>query len=132
MSIIIEPVANHDNAVVQGIRQQVFEYEMGIPLEQLLLPESASAFNLLARVEPDGDPVAALTVLDTSGEDQLHARCGLRFEPGARVARYTQLAVLQPYRGRNLPLAMMLEAHRRFVVPQRFDYTWLLFDAERA
>jgi len=27
---------------------------------------------------------------------------------------------------------LMLEAHRRFVTPHQFDYTWLLFDAERA
>jgi hypothetical protein len=27
---------------------------------------------------------------------------------------------------------MMLEAHRRFVAPVRYEFTWLLFDAERA
>ena len=56
----------------------------------------------------------------------------MKFEPQARVARYTHLAVLKPYRGLNIPLAMMLEAHRRLIVPRQFDYTWLLFDVERA
>jgi hypothetical protein len=32
----------------------------------------------------------------------------------------------------NIALAMMLEAHRGVVVPGQFDYTWLLFDVERA
>jgi hypothetical protein len=27
---------------------------------------------------------------------------------------------------------MMLEAHRRWIGPDQFDYTWLLFDADRA
>ena len=54
------------------------------------------------------------------------------FHSGARVARYTQLAVLRSYRGLKIPLMLMLEAHRRFVTPRQFDYTWLLFDAERA
>lgn len=48
------------------------------------------------------------------------------------MARYTQLAVLRGYRGLKIPLVLMLEAHRRFVAPGRFDYTWLLFDTERA
>lgn len=132
MRIVIESVASQDDAAVRRIRQQVFEREMGIPLERLRLPPAATAFHLLARLQPHGNPVAALTVLDTTDNPQLHLRCGLRFGPAARVARYTQLAVLLPYRGMNLPLRMILEARRRFVAPQGFDYTWLLFDAERA
>jgi hypothetical protein len=48
------------------------------------------------------------------------------------VARYTQLAVLKPYRGLNLPVRLILEAHRTFVRPKEIRYTWLLFDAARA
>jgi hypothetical protein len=42
------------------------------------------------------------------------------------------LAVLRSFRGRNVPLMMALEAHRHFIAPGGYDYTWLLFDAERA
>jgi hypothetical protein len=55
------------------------------------------------------------------------AQYGLRFDPHARVARYTQLVALKPYRGMNMPLRLILEGHRRFVAPGQFDYTWLLW-----
>jgi hypothetical protein len=48
------------------------------------------------------------------------------------VARFTHLAVLKPFRGLNIPLAMMLEAHRSVIVPGEFDHTWLLFDIGKA
>jgi hypothetical protein len=71
-------------------------------------------------------------VVDTSDQHQLHESLGLRFDPQARVARFTHLAVLKPYRGKNIPLAMMLEAHRSLIIPGQFDNTWLLFDVEKA
>jgi hypothetical protein len=114
------------------IRQEVFEREWGIALAQLRTYDETSALHLLALVEPGGNPVAALTVVDTSGDQQLHERYGLSFAPQTRAARYTQLAVLKPYRGMDIPVRMIVEAHHRFVVPSRFDYTWLLFDARRA
>ena len=133
MQIVIEPVTNNEGeAAMLRIRQQVFEREMGIPSELLRMPEDARLLHLLARVEPNENPVAALTVIETTGHHQLHQSYGLRFDSGGRVARYTQLAVLKPYRGMNIPLMMMLEAHRRFVAPGQFHFTWLLFDAERA
>jgi len=133
MEITIEPVANIENEVAMlRIREQVFEREMGIALARLAPLDLSAAFHLLARVELDGEAIAALSVVDTSEDHELHESYGLRLHAGARVARYTQLAVLRPYRGLNIPLKLMLEAHRRFVVPEQFDYTWLLFDAERA
>jgi hypothetical protein len=133
MKIIIEPVINErSGAAMRWIRQQVFEYEMGLDLARLGDPEQPDAFHLLMRVEPGGNPAAVLSVVDTSDNHQLHGRYGLSFAPGLRVARYSQLAVLRPYRGMNLPLRLILEAHRRFVMPNRFDYTWLLFDTRRA
>jgi len=132
MKIIIEPVTNNsDEAAILRIRRQVFEREMGIALDYLNGCDQASALHLLARAEPNGDPVAALSVVETSSNQELHQGYGLKFRAGASVARYTQLAVLKPYRGLNIPLRLMLAAHRRFVVPNQFDYTWLLFDAER-
>jgi hypothetical protein len=133
MEIKINPViTSDDEAAIRRIRREVFEREMGLPREMLTLPENARQFHLLARLSSRGQPFAALSVIDTTGDDELHQRYELDFDPSWRVARYTQLAVLAPYRGMNLPLRLMLEAHRQFVTPGRYDYTWLLFDARRA
>ena len=133
MEIIVEQVTNDANVdAITRIRQQVFEREMGIRLAPVGSWENGYATYLLARVGPDREAVGSLCVIDTSHDHQLHESFGLKFAPQARVARFTHLAVLKPYRGLNIPLAMMLEAHRRVLAPQRFDHTWLLFDVERA
>lgn len=133
MEITIEPVVNiEDEVAMFRIREQVFKREMDIPLARLTALDNPGSFHLLARVGLDGDAVAALSVVDTSGDHELHEGYGLKFPSLARAARYTQLAVLRPYRGMNVPLMLMLEAHRRCVAPGGFDYTWLLFDAQRA
>ncbi|HEY3581693.1 MAG TPA: hypothetical protein VGK82_14150 [Pyrinomonadaceae bacterium] len=131
MNITIEKIAKaEDTAALLGIWKQVFEREMGITLP----PDSAvdSSSHWLARLPESKEAVGTLSVVNTSGQHRLHESLGLNFEPEARVARFTHLAVLKPYRGLNLPLAMMLEAHRGAIVPGDFDYTWLLFDVGRA
>lgn len=133
MKIIIERVASeHDEAAMRHIRGEIFEREIGIKLAPPEVQDRNSIAHLLARMQTSREPVGTLSVIDTSGDQELHAACGLRFEPQARVARFMHLAVLKPYRGMNVPLMMMLEAYRRIIIPQRFDYTWLLFDVERA
>jgi hypothetical protein len=131
MDIVIEQItSSEDVTAMLEVWQQVFEREMGIvpPRDG----SSSGVSHLLARLEQSGEPVGTLSVVDTSAQYQLHESLGLKFGPQARVARFTHLAVLRPYRGNNIPLAMMLEAHRRVVVPGEFDYTWLLFNVERA
>ncbi len=133
MEIVIERATTiDDEEAIMRIRQQVFEREMGISVTYLSALENPNHLHLLARAGRKGDAVAALSVVDTSGNQALHESFGMAFDPDARVARYTQLAVLKPFRGINVPLAMMLEAHHSFVVPGRFEFTWLLFNAERA
>ena len=133
MEIIVELVKNdHDAEAVNRIREQVFVRELGIALAPSMSSEHDHATSLVARIGPDREPVGSVCVMDTSHEHQLHHSLGLKFDPERRAARYTHLAVLKPYRGMNLPLAMMLEAHRRVIVPRQFDYTWLLFDVEKA
>lgn len=131
MNIIIEETANSDDiAAMLEVWQQVFERELGI-----VLPRDSGFGNnshWLARLEQSREAVGTLTVVDTTGHHQLHDSLGLRFDPQARVARFTHLAVLKPYRGMNIPLRMMLEAHRSVIVPGQFDHTWLLFDVEKA
>jgi hypothetical protein len=133
MEIVVEQVTDDANVdAFMRIRQKVFEREMGIKLAPWGSSENGHATYLLARVGPDKEPVGSLCVIDTSDNHLLHESFGLKFDPEARVARYTHLAVLKPYRGMNIPLAMMLEAHRSVIVPRQFHYTWLLFDVERA
>jgi hypothetical protein len=131
--MIIETAKGEEDLLaMRRIRQQVFEYEMGLTLPPLNAPEGVAATHVIARVELTGAPVAALTVVDTTNEAGLCEQYGLCLGPDARTARYMQLAVSRPYRGMNLPLMLILEAHCRFVAPGEFTHTWLLFDAERA
>jgi hypothetical protein len=133
MRIIIEAVTgNYGEAAVQRIRRQVFEREMGLKLPELGTWDSDRVLHLLARTEEDGDPFATLSIVDTSGDQDLTDKYGLDFATGKLTARYTQLAVLKAYRGMSIPLMMIMEGHRRFVAPRQIDYTWLLFDAGRA
>ena len=131
MEISIEQIQNsEDSAAMLDVWQQVFEWEMGI-----VLPHKSATANTshwLARLAKSREAVGTLSVVNTSGQHQLHESLGLRFQPEARVARFTHLAVLKPYRGMNIPLALMLEAHRSEIVPGDFDYTWLLFDVGKA
>ena len=131
--MIIEMATSKEDLLsMRRIRQQVFEHEMGLTLPPLSVPEGVAAAHVIARVELTGEPVAALTVVDTTNDVDLCERYGLCLRPEARTARYMQLAVSKPYRGMNLPLMLILEAHRRFVEPGEFTHTWLLFDAKRA
>ena len=131
--IIIEmATCKEDLLSMRRIRQQVFENEMGLTLPALITPEGVAAAHVIARVEFTGEPVAALTVVDTTNEVDLCEQYGICLHPDARTARYTQLAVSKPYRGMNLPLMLILKAHYHFVAPGKFSHTWLLFDAKRA
>lgn len=131
MDIVIEEIANsEDVAAMFEVWKQVFEREMSITLPQEQEPGNISHW--LARLKQSRQVIGTLSVVDTSGRHQLHDSLGLGFDSQARVARFTHLAVLKHFRGLNIPLAMMLEAHHSVIVPGRFDYTWLLFDVEKA
>jgi hypothetical protein len=131
MDIVIGQIeSSEDIDPMLEVWKEVFEREMGIVLPRDYA--SSKTAHWLARLEQTREPVGTLSVVDTSDEHQLHKSLGLRFNPQAKVARFTHLAVLRPYRGKNIPLAMMLEAHRRMIVPDQFEYTWLLFDVEKA
>ena len=131
MEVVIKQIeTSEDEAAMLEVWKQVFEREMGIELPQD--DASSKVSHWLARLEQGREPVGTLSVVDTSGRHELHDSLALGFVPGARVARFTHLAVLKRYRGRNIPLTMMLEAHRSVIVPRQFEYTWLLFDVEKA
>ena len=114
------------------VREHVFVREWRLALPRLNEEDSERQLTIVARDEFTQEPVAALTVIETTGDAELHDRLGLCFPAGERAARYTQLAVLEPYRGMNFPIRLILAAQRRFVDPQKIHHTWLLFNAERA
>jgi hypothetical protein len=129
----IEPVTTSSSAAAAAyVREQVFVREQNLIVPPLATRDASQELTLIALSGTRPKPVAALTVMETSGDDQLHQRLGLVFPPGTRVARFAQLAVLKPYRGLNIPVKLILEARRLFVGPRNIDYTWLLFDAVRA
>src|SRR6266851_2215296 len=98
MEITVEQVTTDEDVdAIMRIRQQVFERELGISLAPLGAAKDGDATYLLARVGSEKEPVGSLCVMDTSGNVQLHESFGLKFDARARVARYTHLAVLQPY-----------------------------------
>jgi hypothetical protein len=131
--MIIEIATSEEDLLsMRRIRRQVFEYEMGLALPARLAPEGVAVAHVVARAEAASEPVAALTVVDTTNETDFCGQYGLCLHSDARTARYTQLAVVKPYRGMNLPLMLILKAHDHFVVPGGFTHTWLLFDAKRA
>jgi hypothetical protein len=133
VEILIEQVAGDENTrAMLDVRGEVFEREMGIRLAPGGGREGWKVSHVLALIYPGRRAVGTLSVVDTSGDEALHASHNLCFEPGTRAARFTHLAVLKPFRGMNIPLKMMLKAHRLFVAPRGYDHTWLLFDAERA
>src|ERR1035438_10847159 len=99
------------------IRKEVFCGEWKLTLPSLSDGDPDRQLTLVAYSASGNRPLAALTVMDTTKDEQLHSRIRLAFSSGVRVARYTQLAVLQPYRGMNLPIQLILEARRRFIVP---------------
>ena len=133
MSFIISPVIKEDDEeAVMYLKHQVFSIEMGIPMSKLKLPETSTALELLAREESSGNPIAALTLLETSGDKSAHRKYNLAFRPDARSVRYTQLCMLRAFRGRGLSIRLILEGHRLLVEPGEFDYSWLLFNAQLA
>jgi hypothetical protein len=136
MDISIEVVAPSAAAACQ-VRSQVFGHEWHVTLPDLSQypPERQLTLVAFDRSSHDGakhEPVAVVTVLETTGQEELHRRFGLSHFNHERAARYTQLAVLKPYRGLDLPVRLILEAHRSFVGPMEIRFTWMLFDAERA
>lgn len=131
--IVVESADDSETeALAARVRREVFEREWNIQVPPL--PENApgEVMTFIAREKGHPWPAAVLTVMDTTGNHNLHEQFGLLVPPESRVARYTQLAVLRPYRGMNIPVQLVSEARRRFVIPQGFDCTWLLFNAKHA
>ena len=129
----IEPVTDsYAAAGAEYVRNEVFGREWKLQGTRVPAWNGAEMLTLIARPVSELRPVAVVTVVETTKEQLLHRRYGVALHNGDRAARYTQLAVLKPYRGLGLPAQLVLEARRQFVASRAIDYTWLLFDADRA
>src|SRR3954454_24791329 len=124
MNITVE-AANNAEGIAEAcyIREHVFGWQCYCRLPRLNRGDPTQRVTLIARRADNNQPIAALSVVETTGDVSLHDALEMSFPERARVARYTQLAVLKEYRGLGVPCSMLLEARRRFVVPNRFDYT---------
>jgi hypothetical protein len=133
MHITIE-VANDAAALgdAGNVREKVFGRQCYRRLPRLDFYDSTQILTLLARLSDTHEPVATMSVVETTDDAVQHGAFDLSFADGIRVARYTQLAVLMAYRGLHLPARMIAEARRRFVLPNQILYTWLLFHAAGA
>lgn len=132
MKVRLEAVTNvEQQAAAARIRREVFGTEWAIEVPRIDPHDFARVNQVIARVLPADEVVATVTILDTTGNRTLHEKYELAFGRFDRVARYTHMAVLKPYRGLNLPLYMLLEARQLYVIAGGFTYTWLLFPADR-
>src|SRR4051794_6764859 len=130
LQFIIEPVSSEAQyAQVQSVRNKVFEEELGIKLPRLAFGPGCKIRHMICLTKAGRETVGAVTVQDTTDERALHGRYGLHFPSGKKVARFTQLALLKPYRGLNLNLELVLEAKSSITAPGHFHYTWFVTPA---
>lgn len=127
---VVESVAQERAA--SWIRYEVFEREWKCEVASPITSAAKNSLHLLARVLPSGDPIATLSVVETTGNTTLHSGFDMSFPEQATVSRYTQLAVLKRYRGQHVAVRLMQEAQLRCAQSHKFDYTWLLFNAALA
>ena len=116
-------------AEMMAVRTQIFAKECGFSFKALPGPGETGVWHLLVR---DNDHVVGtLSVVETTGDHQVHERYGLQFPDSDRVARYAQLAILKPYRKRGIFEMLMESAQRTVLRPKRFAAGWLLYPASQ-
>ena len=130
-NIRIEAVTtNQQWAEMLGIRTQVFTIERGFSFKPLPGPGETGVWHFLAR--DNHDAVATLSVVDTTGDSQVHHRYRLHFGRNDRTARYAQLAIIKPYRKRDIFKTLIEAAETAVIRPNRFAVGWLLYPASQA
>jgi acyl carrier protein len=121
---------NQQWAEMLRIRNQVFTTECGFSFRPLPGPGENGVWHFLAR--DHHDTIGALSVVDTTGDCQVHQHYRLTFDKNDRVARYAQLAILRPYRKRGIFEMLIETAQCRVIRPNRFNVGWLLYPAAQA
>ena len=131
----VRPVSTPaDQRELSSLHRAVVQREFGGSLPASLLHDPAgSVMHFIARAGGhDGPVVGSLTVIETSHDAVARRAFDLPVPLGASSAFYTCAAVLPEYRGLCVPVRLLLEARRHFVEPRGIQYTWLLYDADRA
>lgn len=114
-------------AEVSAVRTQVFTTEYGFSFKPLPGPGKTGIWHFVAR--DNRGVIGTLSVVDTTGDRQVHQRYLLSFGENERVARYAQLAVLKPYRKRGIFKKLIETAQNTVIRPNRFAVEWLLYPA---
>lgn len=131
MKIFVERASDRKSKEeVRSLECDVFERELKLTLPTF--EADTDSFQLIARTGPGEPAVGIVTVVDTTSDLEMNRRYGHRIEAGKRSARYTRLAVRREFRGLGIPLFLVYEANRRFVQPDGFHFSWLLFAHDRA
>lgn len=131
MNIRIEAVTTHRQwTETSGIRTQIFTIECGFPFRPLPGPGETGVWHFLARDKHDA--VGTLSVVDTTGDQDVHQRYRLSFGANNRVARYSQLAILTRYRKRGIMEKLIEAAQSTVIRPNGFAAGWLLYPAVHA
>jgi hypothetical protein len=132
MRFSIEAAQSQSDLVELGrLHQAVFVEELKLPLDGILGTRESS-LHLLARDPFTGEAVGALTVVDTTSDLGARQRFELPFPAEATTARLARLAVLPRYRGLNAHLQLILRARESFIERREIEFSWLLFDPDRA
>lgn len=121
---------NQQWAEMLGIRTQVFTIEYGFSFRPPPGPGETGVWHFLAR--DNHDTIGTLSIVETTGDRQLHQHYRLSFGKNDRVARYAQLAILRPYRKRGILKMLMDTAQSTVIHPNRFAVGWLLYPAAHA
>src|SRR5262249_36207199 len=112
-------------AEMLGIRTQVFSIEHGLSVRPLPGPGARGVWHFLAR--DNQDAIGTLSIVDTTGDQEVHQRYELGFGKNERVARFAHLAILMPYRKRGI-FKMLIETGESAVIrPNGFAVSWLLY-----
>jgi len=117
-------------AEMSEIRKQVFTVECGFSCKPAPGSGESGVWHFLAR--DNGVAIGTLSIVDTTGDHDLHQRFGLMFGARERVARYAQLAILKSYRGRGIFELLIENAQSTIIRPGGFAVGWLLYPAARA
>jgi acyl carrier protein len=127
-NIRIEAMASDQQwGEVAAVRTQVFKREYGFSFEPLPGPGETGMWHFVAR--DNRGVIGTLSVVDTTGDRQVHQRYLLSFGENERVARYAQLAVLKPYRKCGISRKLIETAQNTVIRPNGFAVEWLLYPA---
>ena len=132
----IRPVSTPaDLRELSSLHRAIVQREFGgsPPPAASLHDPAGSVMHFIARAGgEDGPAVGSLTVVETSHDTLARRAFKLPVPAGASSAFYTCVSVMPEYRGLCVPVRLLFEARRCFVEARGIQYTWLLYDADRA